>query len=57
MKPVKTKKDFKAVDFMRKRRNELSGLYNSNPEKFLTQLKQVRKKYSRKFRVSEKQPA
>jgi phage-related protein len=48
------KEDFKAVEFMRKRCEELSNLYNSNREDFLKQLEQVRKKYKNKFRVTEK---
>ncbi len=48
------KEDFKAVEFMRKRREELSNLYNSNREDFLKQLEQVRKKYKNNFRVTEK---
>lgn len=48
------KEDFKAVEFMRKRREELSNLFNSNQEDFLKELEQVRKKYKNKFRVTEK---
>ncbi|MDX2048358.1 MAG: hypothetical protein SFU87_16335 [Chitinophagaceae bacterium] len=50
-------KSFKAVDFMRKRREELSDLYNSNPMGFLKKLEQVQKKYRNKFHVSAKQQA
>ena len=39
---------------MRKRREELSNLYNLNREDFLKQLEQVRKKYKNKFRATEK---
>ena len=36
---TKTKNDFKAVDFMRKVRNELSDLYNEDKEQFHKELK------------------
>ncbi len=53
MKLEKTQ-DFKAVEFMRKRRDELSDLYNSNPDEFKKQLKKIQKKYQNKFRVTRK---
>ncbi len=49
--------DFKAVDFMRKRREELSDLYKSNPREFKKQLEQIQKKYKNKFRVKQKHTA
>jgi len=52
---MKTKeKQFKAVEFQRKRREELSDLYNSNPAEFWKLLKEIRKKYRDKFRQKEK---
>lgn len=56
MKSKKTN-DFKAVDFMRKRREELSDMYNSNPDEFKKQLKQIQKKYQNKFQVTKKHNA
>ena len=50
---MKTKKaipDFKAVEFMRQRRDELSELYNKHPDEFWELLATVRKKYKSKFR-------
>jgi hypothetical protein len=49
-----TGKSFKAVEFQRKRRKELSELYNSNPAEFWRQLEAIRKKYRSKFRQKEK---
>lgn len=56
---MKSKKaqDFNAVDFMRRRREELSDLYNSNPLEFKKHLKEVQKKYQSKFRVIQKHNA
>jgi hypothetical protein len=52
---MKTKeKQFKAVEFQRKRRKELSELYNSNPTEFWKRLEEIRKKYRSKFRQKEK---
>lgn len=45
---------FKAVEFQRKRRKELSELYNSNPTEFWKRLEAIRKKYRSKFRQKEK---
>ncbi len=53
MKSRKTQ-DFKAVQFMRKRREELSDLFNSNPDEFKKQLEKIQKKYQSKFRVTRK---
>mgnify|MGYP001796498144 CR=1 FL=1 len=50
-------KDFKAVEFMRKRRDELSNAYNSNPKSFLKTLEQIRKNYQSKFHKLEKHTA
>ena len=38
---TKTKNDFKAVDFMRKVRNELSDLYHNDKERFHKELKKT----------------
>ena len=46
-------KDFKAVEFQRKRREELSDLYNSDPAEFWKRLEAVRKKYRSKFYKKE----
>lgn len=51
------KKDFDAVGFQRQRREELSKLYNSNPEEFDKQLAEIRKKYRNKFHQKEKHTA
>ena len=56
MKPVKIQ-DFKTVEFMRKRREELSDLYNSNPNEFKKQLEKVQKKYKSRFRITQKHTA
>ena len=47
-------KEFKAVEFQRKRRKELSELYNSNPTEFWKRLETIKKKYRSKFRQQEK---
>jgi hypothetical protein len=41
----KTEKNFDAVAFQRKRRRELSDLYNSDKAEFDRQLEAIRKKY------------
>lgn len=38
---MKTKNNFKAVDFMRKVRNELSDLYHSDKERYHKELKKT----------------
>jgi len=43
------KKEFKAVEFQRERRDELSDLYNSDPIEFWKRLEAIRKKYFGKF--------
>jgi hypothetical protein len=50
-------KQFKAVAFQRKRREELSNLYNNNQEEFWKRMDEIRKKYSGKFRQKEKHRA
>jgi hypothetical protein len=45
---------FNAVDFMRKRREELSNLYNSDKDEFLNKLKEVQEKYAGRFHVTQK---
>ena len=47
-------KDLNAVDFMRKRREELSSLYNTDQEEFLNKLKEVQEKYAGRFQVTQK---
>jgi len=55
---MKTKENqFKAVEFQRKRREELSNLYNDNPAEFWKRLDEIRKKYRSKFRQKEKHRA
>ena len=49
MKKKKINKKFNAVEFMRKRRNALSELYELDPKKFRKQLVEIRKKYKTKF--------
>jgi len=51
---TKEEKEFKAVDFQRQRRKELSDLYNSNPTEFWKRLESIRKKYRSKFRLKKK---
>ena len=46
-------KEFKAVEFQRKRRDELSHLYNSDQTEFWKQLEAIRKKYRNKFHHKE----
>ena len=50
-------KKFKAVEFQRKRRKELSELYNSNPTEFWKRLAAIQKKYRSKFQQQEKRTA
>lgn len=50
----KIKKDFDAVGFQRQRREELSKLYNSSPEKFNKLLEEIREKYRTKFHQKAK---
>ena len=49
MKKKISQQDFKAVEFMRQRRDELSELYVKDTTEFWKQLKEVRKKYRGKF--------
>ena len=44
-----SKQEFKAVEFMRERRDELSDLFANNPKKFWKELDEVRKKYENLF--------
>ena len=39
--PTKTKSDFKAVDYMRQVRNELSTLMQTDPKRFHDELKET----------------
>lgn len=41
---TQNEKEFKAVEFQRKRRKELSELYNSNPTEFWKRLETIKKK-------------
>jgi len=54
---TQNEKEFKAVEFQRKRRRELSELYNSNPMEFWKRLEAVKRKYRSKFRQQEKHAA
>ena len=56
MTPEKTNA-FAAVDFMGKRRDELSDLYYSNPDQFKKHLKQIQKKFQKNFRLIQKHTA
>ena len=57
MKKETTHPDFHAVEFMRKRRDELSELYTRNPSAFRKELEAARKKYADKFRRKIKRAA
>jgi hypothetical protein len=46
--------NFKAVDFQRERREELSKLMHSDPSEFERKLELIRKNYSDKFRIKKK---
>ncbi len=50
-------KDFKAVEFMRTRRNELSELYSKDPAAFRKRLDETSKKFKSKFQLKKKQAA
>jgi hypothetical protein len=50
-------KKLKAVEFQRKRRKELSELYNSHPAEFWKLLETIRKKYHNKFNQQEQHTA
>jgi hypothetical protein len=50
-------KEFKAVEFQRQRRKELSDLYNSDQTEFWKRLERIRKKYGSKFRQKGKHTA
>ena len=45
---TKTKKDFKAVDFMRKTREELSDLYNSDKKRYFEEIKKAMEAFKAK---------
>lgn len=57
MKKQEAHSDFKAVEFMRKRRDELSDLYEKDPTEFWKQLEDIRKKYKFKFHQKKKRAA
>ena len=48
------KKDFDAVDFMRKRRAELVEEYFKDPEKFEKRLARINEKYGIKKKIRKK---
>lgn len=50
-------KEFKAVEFQRERRKEISDLVNSNPEEFERQLQNIRRKYKDKFHLKKEKKA
>lgn len=50
-------KDWNAVNFMRKRRDELSKLYQTDEKEFWKQLEEVRKRYKNKFHQKLKHTA
>ena len=55
---MKTKKEnFKVVDYMRKKREELSQLHAENPKEYKKQLDIIRKKYASKFNQKKKNVA
>lgn len=54
---TKEEKKFNAVEFQRKRRKELSDLFNSNPSEFWKQLEIIQKKYQRKFKQKQNRTA
>jgi len=47
---TRKEKEFNAVEFQRKRRKELSELFNDDPAAFWKQLEAIQKKYKIKFR-------
>ena len=57
MKKKSSSQEFKAVEFMRKQRDELSRLYSSDPVEFWARLKTVRAKFKNKFRQKEEHTA
>lgn len=55
---MKTKKEeFKAVKFMRAKRDELSQLHREDPKEYKKQLEEVRKKYPAKFAMKKRNEA
>jgi len=55
---MKTKEGkFKAVDYMRKKREELSQLHAENPKEYKKQLETIRKKYASKFKLKKRNVA
>ena len=57
MKKRITKTDFKAVEFMRNQRDELSELYVKKPVVFWKQLEEVRARFKDKFHQKQKRAA
>ena len=49
--------NFNAVEFMRKRRDELSKEYTDNPIAFKKELEEIRKKYAHLFNTKQKKAA
>ncbi|MEO6721174.1 MAG: hypothetical protein ABIN67_12465 [Ferruginibacter sp.] len=52
---AKTKSDFKAVDFMRQVRNELSTLMQTDPKRFHDELKQTMAEFIAKRQQATRQ--
>ncbi len=48
---------FKAVEYMRAKREELSRLHNDNPKEYKKQLEEIRKKYPAKFALKKRNEA
>jgi hypothetical protein len=45
---TKNKKDFKAVDFMRKVREEMSALYNTDKKRYFEEIKKAMADFKRR---------
>ncbi|MEP6648238.1 MAG: hypothetical protein ABJC12_14205, partial [Saprospiraceae bacterium] len=55
---MKTKEGkFKAVEYMRAKREELSRLHNETPKEYKKQLEEIRKKYPAKFALQKRNEA
>jgi hypothetical protein len=49
----KTTRNFKAVDFMREVREELTSLYHKDRKKYLAELKQAMKDFKKRQRTAK----
>lgn len=49
------RKEFDAVEFMRKQRERLSKLYSEDPDKFFNEIKEAGEKYRKSLNKSRKQ--